>query len=79
MKANWTIDGVREALAAKKIFGAGGWRRIFARRLKRRNPEAERIPGAFARACAEAGGNRIDALVASESRLPPLAGVPVRD
>jgi aspartyl-tRNA(Asn)/glutamyl-tRNA(Gln) amidotransferase subunit A len=75
MATNWTIDGVREALTAKKIsareLAAEHYSRIAAR-----NPELNAfLTLSEERAYAQA--DRIDALVAAGKPLPPLAGVPV--
>jgi aspartyl-tRNA(Asn)/glutamyl-tRNA(Gln) amidotransferase subunit A len=72
---NWTIQGVREALAAKKISA----RELAAEHYKRiaaRNPELNAfLTLSEERAYAQA--DRVDALVAAGTPLPPLAGVPV--
>jgi aspartyl-tRNA(Asn)/glutamyl-tRNA(Gln) amidotransferase subunit A len=72
---NWTINGVKEALAAKKVsareLAADHYTRIAAR-----NPELN----AYLALCEErayAQADRIDALIAAGKPLPPLAGVPV--
>jgi aspartyl-tRNA(Asn)/glutamyl-tRNA(Gln) amidotransferase subunit A len=71
----WTIDGVKEALAAKKI-SARELTADFYKRIAARNPELnawlELSPN---RAYAQA--DRIDALVKAGTPLPPLGGVPV--
>jgi aspartyl-tRNA(Asn)/glutamyl-tRNA(Gln) amidotransferase subunit A len=75
MATNWTIDGVREALTAKKVSA----RELAAEHYKRiaaRNPELNAfLELSEERAYAQA--DRIDALVAAGKPLPPLAGVPV--
>ena len=75
MTTNWTISGVREALAAKKIsareLAAEHYERIAAR-----NGELN----AFLTLCEERAykqADRVDALVAAGKPLPPLAGVPI--
>src|SRR5467141_2871348 len=75
MTANWTIDGVREALAVKK-FSARELAADFYQRIETRNPELN----AFLTLSPERARrqtDRIDALVAEGKPLPPLAGVPV--
>jgi aspartyl-tRNA(Asn)/glutamyl-tRNA(Gln) amidotransferase subunit A len=72
---NWTIEGVRESLAAKKIsareLAAEHYQRIAAR-----NPELNAFL-ALSEERAYAQADRIDAMVAAGKPLPPLAGVPV--
>src|SRR5260370_2449231 len=75
MTANWTIDGVRESLAAKKI-SARELAADFYKRIESRNPELN----AFLTLSPERARrqtDRMDALVAEGKPLPPLAGVPV--
>jgi len=75
MTASWTIDGVQEALAAKKI-SARELAADFYKRIESRNPELN----AFLTLSPERARrqtDRIDALVAGGKPLPPLAGVPV--
>jgi len=75
MATNWTIDGVREALAAKKISA----RELAAEHYKRiaaRNPELNAFL-ALSEDRAYAQANRIDTMVAAGKPLPPLAGVPI--
>ncbi|MGB7283474.1 MAG: Asp-tRNA(Asn)/Glu-tRNA(Gln) amidotransferase subunit GatA [Candidatus Acidiferrum sp.] len=75
MTTNWTIDGVREALAAKKI-SARELAKEFYRRIAERNPELNAyLTLSEDRAYAQA--DRVDSLVASGKPLPALAGVPV--
>ena len=72
---NWTIDGVKEGLAAKKVSA----RELAAEHYKRiaaRNPELNAFLG-LSEERAYAQADRIDALVAAGKPLPPLAGVPV--
>lgn len=71
----WTIDGVKEALAAKKI-SARELLADFYRRIEARNAALNAYL-ALTRERAERQADRIDALVAAGSPLPPLAGVPV--
>ena len=72
---NWTIDGVRDALAAKKVsareLAAEHYTRIAAR-----NPELNAFL-ALSPERAYAQADRVDALVATGKPLPPLAGVPM--
>src|SRR5229473_2148017 len=75
MIANWTIDGVREALGTKKI-SARELAADFYKRIESRNPELN----AFLTLSPERARrqtDKIDALVAEGRPLPPLAGVPV--
>src|ERR1700674_1240225 len=75
MTTNWTIDGVKEALEAKKI-SARELAADFYKRIESRNPELN----AFLTLSPERARrqtDRIDALVAEGKPLPPLAGVPV--
>ena len=72
---NWTIDGVREALASKKVsareLAAEHYTRIAAR-----NPELNAFL-ALSPERAYAQADRVDAMVATGKPLPPLAGVPM--
>src|SRR2546423_12515270 len=75
MTTNWTIDGVKEALAAKKT-SARELAADFYKRIESRNPQLN----AFLTLSPERARrqtDRIDALVAEGKPLPPLAGVPV--
>src|SRR5258707_15604064 len=75
MTTSWTIDGVREALAAKKISG----RELaadFYKRIESRNPELNAFL-ALSPERARRQTDKIDALVAEGKPLPALAGVPV--
>ena len=75
MTTNWTIDAVREALAAKKI-SARELAREFYQRIAERNPELNAyLTLSEERAYAQAG--RMDAIVVSGKPLPALAGVPI--
>jgi aspartyl-tRNA(Asn)/glutamyl-tRNA(Gln) amidotransferase subunit A len=72
---NWTIEGVKEALAAKKISA----RELAAEhytRIATRNPELNAFL-ALSEERAYTQADRIDALVAAGKPLPPLAGVPI--
>jgi aspartyl-tRNA(Asn)/glutamyl-tRNA(Gln) amidotransferase subunit A len=71
----WTIDGVKEALAAKKI-SACELLADFYRRIEATNPELNAYL-ALTPERARRQADRIDALVAAGSPLPPLAGVPM--
>jgi aspartyl-tRNA(Asn)/glutamyl-tRNA(Gln) amidotransferase subunit A len=71
----WTIEGVKEALAAKKV-SAHELAADFYKRIRERNPELNAyLTLSEERAYAQA--NRMDALVAAGKPLPPLAGVPI--
>src|SRR5438445_11627565 len=75
ISANWTIDGVKEALGAKKI-SARELAADFYKRIETRNPELN----AFLTLSPERARrqtDKIDALVAGGKALPTLAGVPV--
>jgi len=75
MAANWTIDGVREALASKKI-SARELAGDYYKRIAARNPGLNAyLTLSQDRAFAQA--DRVDALVASGKPLPALAGVPI--
>ena len=75
MATTWTIDGVKEALAAKKI-SARELLGDFYRRIEARNPELNAYL-ALTPARARRQADRIDALIAAGSPLPLLAGVPM--
>jgi aspartyl-tRNA(Asn)/glutamyl-tRNA(Gln) amidotransferase subunit A len=72
---NWTVDGVREALTAKKI-SARELAGEFYKRIEARNPHLNAYL-ALSSERAYAQAHKIDALVAAHKPLPPLAGVPV--
>jgi aspartyl-tRNA(Asn)/glutamyl-tRNA(Gln) amidotransferase subunit A len=72
---NWTIDGVREALAARKI-SARELTADFFVRIAARNPELNAFL-ALSPERAYAKADEIDAAIADGELLPPLAGVPV--
>jgi aspartyl-tRNA(Asn)/glutamyl-tRNA(Gln) amidotransferase subunit A len=75
MPANWTIDGVREALASKKI-SARELAAEYYKRIEARNPELNAyLTLSQDRAFVQA--DRVDALVAAGKPLPALAGVPI--
>jgi len=75
MTANWTIEGVREAVAAKKV-SARELAGEFYKRIEARNTELNAfLTLSPERAYAQA--ERVDAMVAAGKPLPPLAGVPV--
>src|SRR5215467_11789901 len=71
----WTIDTVRDAIAAKKI-SARELLTDFYKRIEARNPELNAFL-ALTPERARRQADRIDSLVAAGSPLPPLAGVPV--
>ena len=75
MSAAWTIDGVREALGTKRI-SARELASDFYKRIGERNQELNAYL-ALSEERAYAQADRIDALVAAERPLPPLAGVPI--
>ena len=75
MTTKWTIDGVKEALAAKKI-SARELTAEFYKRIEARNPELNAFL-ALSPQRARRQAERIDTLVAEGRPLPPLAGVPV--
>jgi aspartyl-tRNA(Asn)/glutamyl-tRNA(Gln) amidotransferase subunit A len=75
MTTNWTIDGVKEALAAKKV-SARELTADYYQRIENRNPELN----AYLTLCQERAykqADRVDAMVASGKALPALAGVPI--
>ena len=75
MSANWTIDGVREAVASKKV-SARELAADFYKRISERNAELNAyLTLSEERAFAQA--DRMDALVAAGKPLPLLAGVPI--
>jgi aspartyl-tRNA(Asn)/glutamyl-tRNA(Gln) amidotransferase subunit A len=75
MTTIWTIDGVREALAAKKV-SARELAGEFYKRIEARNPELNAYL-TLSRERAYAQADRVDAIVAAGKPLPPLAGVPI--
>src|SRR5258707_5738050 len=75
MASNWTIDGVKDSLNAKKI-SARELAADFYKRIEARNAELNAyLALSPERACAKA--DKIDALVAAGKPLPPLGGVPI--
>lgn len=75
MATNWTIEGVREALAAKKV-SARELAGEFYKRIEARNAELNAfLTLSTERAYAQA--ERVDAMAAAGKPLPPLAGVPI--
>jgi aspartyl-tRNA(Asn)/glutamyl-tRNA(Gln) amidotransferase subunit A len=75
MSTNWTISGVQEALALKKI-SARELAADYYKRIDARNPELNAyLTLSQDRAFAQA--DRVDALVAAGKPLLPLAGVPI--
>ena len=71
----WTVDGVREALAARKISARELTGEFYAR-IAERNPSLNAyLTLSQERAFAKA--DEIDAAVADEEMLPALAGVPI--
>src|ERR1700740_3541868 len=71
---NWTVAGIREALAAGKISARELTQEYFPR-IERENPRLNAyLTLSQERAYAQA--DRIDALVARGGELPCLAGVP---
>jgi aspartyl-tRNA(Asn)/glutamyl-tRNA(Gln) amidotransferase subunit A len=75
MTTNWTIDGVKEALATKKI-SARELSADFYKRIETRNLELNAYL-TLSPERARRQTDRIDALVAAGKPLPTLAGVPV--
>src|SRR5258707_7381539 len=75
MASNWTIDGLKEALAARRV-AARELTAEFYRRMEARNGELNAYL-ALSPERAYAQADKIDALVAAGKPLPPLAGVPV--
>ncbi len=75
MSATWTIRGVQEALASKKI-SAQEFASDYYKRIEARNPELNAYL-ALSQDRAFAQAERVDAWVAAGKPLPPLAGVPI--
>ena len=75
MAETWTIDGVREAIAAKKV-SARELAGEYYKRIDARNPELNAyLTLSQDRAYRQA--ERVDAMVAVGKPLPALAGVPI--
>jgi aspartyl-tRNA(Asn)/glutamyl-tRNA(Gln) amidotransferase subunit A len=75
MATNWTIEGVREAVAAKKV-SARELAGEFYKRIEARNTELNAfLTLSPERAYAQA--DRVDTMAAAGKALPPLAGVPM--
>ena len=72
---NWTIDGVREALGARKI-SARELTADFFSRIAAENPALNAFL-ALSPERAFAQADKVDAAIADGEMLPPLAGVPV--
>jgi aspartyl-tRNA(Asn)/glutamyl-tRNA(Gln) amidotransferase subunit A len=75
MTVNWTIEGVREAIATKKA-SAREVAAEYYKRIAAKNSDLN----AYLTLCEErayAQADRVDALVTAGKPLPPLAGVPV--
>jgi aspartyl-tRNA(Asn)/glutamyl-tRNA(Gln) amidotransferase subunit A len=75
MTDHWTIDGVRGALAARKVSARELTGEFFAR-IKERNGELNAFL-ALSPERAFRKADEIDAAIADGEMLPPLAGVPV--
>ena len=75
MPINWTIDGVKDALAAKRI-SARELLADFYKRIEAKNPQLNAYL-ALTPDRARRQADSIDNLVAAGKALPPLAGVPV--
>src|ERR1700732_3101201 len=75
MPANWTIDGVQEALASKKI-SARELAADYYKRIEARNPELNAYL-TLSQDRAYAQSDRVNALITTGKSLPPLAGVPI--
>ena len=75
MTPEWTIDGIRAALTAKKI-SARELSAEFYKRIDARNPELNAYL-ALSPERARKQADKIDALIAAGKPLPALAGVPI--
>jgi len=75
MASNWTVDGVKESLRAKKI-SARELTAEFYKRIEARNAGLNAYL-ALSPHRAYGQADKIDAFVAAGKPLPPLAGVPV--
>ena len=75
MSEKWTIDGVRQAIAAKKV-SARELADEFYKRIAARDPELNAFL-ALSQERAYSQADKIDVLATSGKPLPPLAGVPI--
>src|SRR5258707_14177208 len=75
MSTNWTIDAVKSALAAKKLSARELAADFFTRIDAQNSTLNAYLTLSPERAYAQA--ERIDALIAANKPLPPLAGVPI--
>ncbi len=75
MAETWTIDGVKEALTAKKV-SARELAGEFYKKIEQRNPELNAFL-TLSKERAFAQADKVDAMVAAGKPLPTLAGVPV--
>jgi aspartyl-tRNA(Asn)/glutamyl-tRNA(Gln) amidotransferase subunit A len=75
MATNWTIEGVREALAGRKV-SARELAGEFYKRIEERNPELNAFL-TISKERAYMQVDRVDAMVAAGRPLPPLGGVPI--
>jgi aspartyl-tRNA(Asn)/glutamyl-tRNA(Gln) amidotransferase subunit A len=75
MTATWTISGVKEALAAKKV-SARELAAEYFKRIAARNPKLNAYL-TLSEERAQKQAARVDAMVAAGKPLPPLAGVPM--
>ena len=75
MSTTWTIDAVKEALAAKKLT-ARELTAEFYKRIEARNAELNAYL-ALSPERAYAQADKIDGLIADGKALPPLGGVPI--
>ena len=75
MTSTWTIDGVKDALAAKKT-SARELTADFYKRIAARNSELNAFL-TLSQERAYSQADRVDALVAAGKPLPALAGVPI--
>jgi aspartyl-tRNA(Asn)/glutamyl-tRNA(Gln) amidotransferase subunit A len=75
MATNWTIEGVRDALAGRKV-SARELAGEFYKRIEERNPELNAFL-TISKERAYMQVDRVDAMVAAGRPLPPLAGVPI--
>jgi aspartyl-tRNA(Asn)/glutamyl-tRNA(Gln) amidotransferase subunit A len=75
LTTEWTIDGVRAALAEKKI-SARELTSEFYKRIEARNPELNAYL-TLSPERARKQADKVDALIAAGKPLPPLAGVPI--